>query len=559
MQRPQLTFDLLMYKLVFTAILLGAVFYSDNSFFETEIYGKWIFLNGFAFLLMLLAPITTHLTKNSYVYRIRISINIASLIFLVKLLLEKSYDETLVVLSFVIYYFFFCLFNRDNKQDIVIISLFFIIGFTLSILAFIQYINGFILISGTYDNPAGLALTLSCITPFIILGLKKSYSKYFRIICIACIIIIGLAIYLSASRTGMIAYSFVLAYPLFKRHKIVFLVLLSIIVLLLTFCYKSQSSSGRIFIYKTTLTMIEPPSLFMGKGCGAFEKEYMQYQAKQFEGRSDNREYELLAGNTLHPLNEFLLLFVEHGALFLLIALFLTLYLFKCKWQNDASFCCLVVILIFSLFSYPFKYPITIFMLAYCLTDCKDENEIKHEVANSPFLRYMLMGISVCCICYLFTDIRHNILWKKYLTKAELGKYEEAEKGYKEIYPRMKSNFDFMYNYAATRYNAKDYMECLQLLKQATLLSNNYDTQLLTAQTYEKLQQDSLAFGYYQKAAQMCPNRFVPLYGMFKFYDSQGDTTSRNQIGVEILHKPIKIDSHTIREIQETVLGILNK
>lgn len=196
-------------------------------------------------------------------------------------------------------------------------------------------------------------------------------------------------------------------------------------------------------------------------------------------------------------------------------------------------------------------------MLAYCLAYSNDDKKNNYEVIVPSVFRYIFICLSICGICYLVTDIHHNILWKKYSIKMEMGKHNEAQEGYKKIYPYMKHNIDFMYNYAASRYIAKDYNDCLKLLKQIMLRTDNYDVQLLTAQTYENLQQDSLSITHYEKAAQMCPNRFIPLYGIFRIYDKQGDVARRNQLGVAILDKPIKIDSYTVREIRECVYKIM--
>lgn len=535
-------------------IFVCIIFTTDNGVVCENNYSKWLFFCGGAFFLLFLI----HFSK-FYISDIYILITATTFIWLVKLLIEQSMGCFFTSFSFLIYYTLFY-FNKSQtrRADIVPVSSFIFIGLMLSISAIIQYTNGFTLISGTYDNPAGLTLTLALITPFVISILKTTQCRVVKVLLVACIIINGLTIYISASRTGMIAYLFVIAYPFWGKYKKVLFVSLIVTFLSLTFCYKSQSSLGRLFIYKTTLTMIEPTTVLLGKGSGAFEKEYMQYQAKQFIKGNNNEKYELLAGNTLHPLNEFLLLLVEHGILFLLLLLFIIIYLFKCKWEGTAAFSSFVVIIIFSLFSYPFKYPITLFILAYSLTFLKDFPIYKFRV--SVLLQYVLMGIiSLYGINTLAINIHDNKLWKKSFNQTELGKYEEAEEGYKEIYPRMNHNFYFMYNYAATRYNAKDYVKCLQLLEQTSLLSNNYDIQLLTAQTYEKLEQDSLAFAYYQKAIQMCPNRFIPLYGIFKIYNRRGDVINRNQIGSKILHKPIKVNSYTVQEIQKSVYDIMNK
>lgn len=47
----------------------------------------------------------------------------------------------------------------------------------------------------------------------------------------------------------------------------------------------------------------------------------------------------------------------------------------------------------------------------------------------------------------------------------------------------------------------------------------------------------------------MCPNRFVPLYELYKIHKMQHDTAAMHNIGQTILTKPIKIESPEIRRI----------
>ena len=51
----------------------------------------------------------------------------------------------------------------------------------------------------------------------------------------------------------------------------------------------------------------------------------------------------------------------------------------------------------------------------------------------------------------------------------------------------------------------------------------------------------------------MCPNRFIPLYKLFKIYKQLGDTEKMLKVGNIILNKKIKVPSQKIDIILNNV------
>ncbi len=89
-----------------------------------------------------------------------------------------------------------------------------------------------------------------------------------------------------------------------------------LLVLLLNF--KSNSSSGRLLIYKVITTQLEPSELITGIGYGKFKVRYNELQANYFSKKSINNNEALLADNTYYMFNDPLQFIIETGLVGLL-------------------------------------------------------------------------------------------------------------------------------------------------------------------------------------------------------------------------------------------------
>ncbi|MDR1504614.1 MAG: O-antigen ligase family protein [Prevotella sp.] len=168
-------------------------------------------------------------------------------------------------------------------------------------------------ISGSFDNPAGFSACLSIGFPFCLFQLSK--SKRHQYLGIVSLSVIGLAIILSASRSGIFSVLCISSIYTFYKYKHQFIrwrkwigtgviILIIIISLLGLFLLKKDSASGRLLIWEVSCDMIADNFVF-GSGCNSFQAKYMLYQAGYFNN-NPNSKFTLLADNVLHPFNEYL-------------------------------------------------------------------------------------------------------------------------------------------------------------------------------------------------------------------------------------------------------------
>jgi O-antigen ligase len=286
-------------------------------------------------------------------------------------------------------------------------------------------------IIGSYDNPAGFATCLAVALPFAFSLLRE--SKYYKLLAIVAMFVIGCAVVLSQSRAGIVSLGVVSLifflkevgianshrqekWQKMRKFLIPFFIITGVAVFLLLLSIKKESASGRVLIWGNTWKMIQDAPI-LGHGNGAFVAKYMDYQADYFVQNPESK-YAMLADNVLHPFNEYLLLVVEYGFVglgLLLIGLFFLFSKRDChkrtrisqisanlrKWEckmlvfnepnfapiraNSRNLCsknfqnrhgenlpyllCIISPTVFALFSYPLKYPFVWAIMAYCLAE----------------------------------------------------------------------------------------------------------------------------------------------------------------------------------------------
>ena len=359
------------------------------------------------------------------------------------------------------------------------------VGVIQAITGIVQYIGGDNFVMGTYDNPAGFAISLACILPFGCSAISRTGSDKTKYLYETGLILIIIAVLLSDSRTGIIASLIVLLFWKVRSRKVIGIILFGVF-LSLAFLHKSHSTLGHGFIYQTSLTMVDGHSFFWGRGCGSFKRDYMKYQANELRKYPENHATTMLADNVFHPFNEFLLILIEYGAITLLLLSGILFFIFTSCKRNSCGLLCMVAIVVSSCFSYPFRYPLILFLLAYSLASFR----IK-VIYNVRIRKNMIVPVFfVVCMCgmlLVLNDVRKQYMWKRQTIKCSLGKYQEAQLNYMKLLSSMQCNPYFLFNYSNILFQMKDFNASLGGINRCTQYLNDYDTEMLLADNHSAL------------------------------------------------------------------------
>jgi O-antigen ligase len=507
--------------LLTTTAILGVISY-NNLFYDGQIIGKWI---GFGLSLCV------------------------TILFVIITNTHEKYGFDIIVIPFLI--------------AGIIVSIHSLLQITGII--HVNTNNGYHVMAG-FDNPAGMAASLTVSLPFtlaLIDKVKESVIKYVVLSGTCGVVMIILTI--ARSRVGILASGVVLLLYVLHTQKnvktrkiIAFLLSLILLAVVVYMSFsKRGSNSGRALILGVCWDMFKDAPLF-GHGLHGFRSQYMLYQADYLE-HCGSSVLPMLADNTTHPLNEYALLAVNFGLIGIATLLFgiimTTMHYFKN--QSNESFVGIMTIAgigVLSMFSYPFRYPLTPLGLLCALLLVYKDVLLNLSRTTMIIIRSITATISVLCLCLIIIWAHYQIQWKELSVVSDNGNETKAVlEGYDILYPKLKNDPYFLYNYAYVLSENGDCKKAGDMAIDSFGLMANYDTALLIADNAKECGDVDMAEEFYWVASKMCPVRFMPLYGLFCLYKELDRTDDMLEIGQTILSKPVKISSNEIRTIRRHV------
>ena len=130
---------------------------------------------------------------------------------------------------------------------------------------------------------------------------------------------------------------------------------------------------------------------------------------------------------------------------------------------------------------------------------------------------------------------------------------------YALLYPFIRENPLFLYNYGAELHVAELWTASLRILTECARCLNDTDVQILLADNYGRLGEYDRAERHYRRAARMCPNRFMPLYRLVKLYRQTGREAEARQLAGDIIAKSVKVPSFRVDRMKREMEEYLRK
>lgn len=193
--------------------------------------------------------------------------------------------------------------------------------------------GAFFLIEQYFDNVGIFAIFIALSTIVILNFIKELELKQTKLIYMFLLLISLICILLLESRTAFIILLLFLLlsnlkYIKSKKIKIVSLSIFAVLILIPITLIKQDSSSGRLFIWKTTGQIIKDNPIY-GVGYDKFGVVYPIYQASMYEAEVMSDKDIYVADNTKMALNEYLQITAELGLIgFILLVLLVFTYIY---------------------------------------------------------------------------------------------------------------------------------------------------------------------------------------------------------------------------------------
>lgn len=337
-------------------------------------------------------------------------------------------------------------------------------------------------------------------------------------------------------------------------------ILFSIVCFPKIYHLKAESAMGRVYIWKTSLPIINEHFL-LGTGQGGFQVHYMKKQAAYLQKDTMSR-FTRIAGETDNPFNEFIKITVEYGIVGLILFMILLYHVFH-KNPNRA-FCIiplkgvLIGILVFAFFSYPFMY--VQFQLLFILCLAGISHNYTEDVMKLKVLRHTTW-IIVLSLIVAFPILRYYycaLRWECCVNQKTLSDDEKMEE-MAVLYSALKANAAFLTYYAYLYSKREDYVNSVSKWKESLNYKVSYRQYISLGQDLERMGEYDEAEAYWEMASYMIPSRFTPIYLQIKMAMRLKRYEKAHRLITLFMMKDKKVDSPQLERMNENVMKWRNQ
>lgn len=321
---------------------------------------------------------------------------------------EYRYFKYLNLVLLFFFYQFNCLFF---SKHIKFVSLLFplviiVFNFLFILRLFFSADSSIALIENTFDNLGLYCIFLALSVIVFSFFSNRSKIPYIKIVsnCIILLVVISVIIFHSRTALILIIAYLILEHLWTKYSNLkcgIGIIAITSVILLLTFFIKNDSTQGRFFIYKTSISIIKDNPV-LGIGYCNFPSVFPVYQAAMFQNGKMSEKEIYLADNTMVALNEYIHTTVEFGV-FGLSLLLLTIFLILFYGKAFLSiYLCLCIAMFFS---YILHSEVIVYLIILLIS-----------LSPAPIISKMsrFISIIICAVIIFITGYNINsVIYKK--------------------------------------------------------------------------------------------------------------------------------------------------
>ena len=269
-----------------------------------------------------------------------------------------------------------------------------------------------------------------------------------------------------------------------------------------------------------------------------------------------------MAGSPEYGFNEYLQVGVEFGLVGL--ALFLGI-VGSAIWQaassknqgSNAVISSIAALLVFSLFSYPFQVlPLCMVAMILLAMLGNETNQKRIKTRNHLGIRLFslgLLGLSLCCIQGRNEKREAYAQWAEERTYFNMNIFEETVDHYRSLYPQLKKEAVFLFEYGQCLAKTEKYHESNRILSEGVQRSSDPMFYNIMGKNYQALKQYSEAEKAFRQAQNQIPHRLYPYYLMAKMFFESGQTEKGLDAARQLLVKEPKVMSEAVREMKQEI------
>jgi tetratricopeptide (TPR) repeat protein len=302
----------------------------------------------------------------------------------------------------------------------------------------------------------------------------------------------------------------------------------------------------------------------------------MNAQAAYFKEHSGSK-YTMLADDVSSPCNEYVRVAVEEGLVGLsMTTAIICFFLFGAKRKQEetslleaATFntvkAVFAALLIIALFTQAFElYLFKALGIIFVATLSTRTLPVWQIWLSANFSRIIRICLLIVLITLSSFTIYHAESYRGSIHKWHDIKISHTYSGsekvdlYAELYPMLRTDTYFLYDYACLLRLKGDPIKAAYLLEQAMKFRSSYSLNIELGKVYNELGRHQAALQCWRQASLMIPSRFLPLYLIIKKEYELGQTEKARHHAGEFMRKEIKVENPEINFMRYDILKLFN-
>ncbi len=276
-----------------------------------------------------------------------------------------------------------------------------------------------------------------------------------------------------------------------------------------------------------------------------------------------------VAGTPEYGFNEYLQILSEWGLVGFTIFIVIVIFALKAAYKNALSdqpvyrgvAASIIAMMVFALAAYPFRVLPHLILFVFLLSACAGNDGTVWVMPKwrVVIVSLMLVVLSGVLINQRWGDYQAFRSWRdtNFLYQADL--FEDIAEDYRELYPRLKDNRQFLFEYGRCLSKTGKYKESNEVLKLGQKQSSDPMYLNIMAENYRQMHQYKTAEECLKLSMNALPNRHYPIYLLAKLYQEAGRSDKAKEMAQIVVNKSAKVNSTAIRQMKMEMEQILSK
>lgn len=330
-----------------------------------------------------------------------------------------------------------------------------------------------------------------------------------------------------------------------RRYAILCAAVLSAISIALYFL-KQGSADGRLLIGQAALaSWMRAP--WLGVGINGFCHAVADGMENLYVMGRDLSS----AGVTDYSYNVLLKILVEQGLLGVVFAVAVTVSALRGLGRCSRSlFYCMVSLLLFSMFSYPFDLqPYNVLAVMVVAWGESNEGKSLDAVGRKPAMVILCGMVMISGCAYRFVKEGKEADRQYELIRGPGS--ESLLQDFQDLLPLEEDHVEYMFDYGKALRVAGRYQDSNAILRQGARCSADPMFHVLIGNNCKDMGYPAMAERAYRKAYAVMPNRLYPLYKLMLLYHETGLRMKERSMAEKILGMKPKVESPATKEMKE--------